>query len=99
MPRLRAPERAVLTFTRRPARREADAHLAIGDAGHGNPSQLACRDAYTNFAGGIYTDVLVELGTSLLQRNRLGLSARRVDIYPDMPDHPVWPTIGNQDTY
>ncbi len=74
---------------------------AIGDAGTATVSQLAVRDAYYNFAAGLYTDVWLMLGDNAYYSGTDSNYQRDVfDIYPDLlRTTPVWPTIGNHDTY
>lgn len=72
----------------------------LGDSGTADVNARAVRNAYYNFAGSLYTDLLLMLGDNAYNN---GLDseyqAAVFDMYPEMLRQTVlWPTIGNHDT-
>jgi len=72
----------------------------IGDAGFGNSTQAAVRDAYANFAGSQYTDLWLMMGDNAYVNGTDSEYQRGVfDVYPRLlRQSPLWPTLGNHDT-
>jgi hypothetical protein len=71
----------------------------IGDAGTGEPNQLAVRDAYYKFAGSRHTDLWLQLGDNAYENGEdIDYQTKNFDIYKDLFRKSVcWPTIGNHD--
>lgn len=77
----------------------------LGDAGTAGPtgtnaSQSAVRDAYGNFTGGLYTDLILMLGDNAYN-NGTDLEYQRAvfNMYPAfLRQSNLWSTLGNHDT-
>lgn len=73
----------------------------IGDAGTGDSSQAAVKNAYLNHAGTTYTDLFLMLGDNAYN---VGLDSEYqtavFEMYPTILRQSfVWPTLGNHDAY
>ena len=71
----------------------------IGDSGTANANAAAVRDAYKQYAGSTYTDLMLMLGDNAYNDGKDDQYQRAVfDMYPGiLRQTPVWPTLGNHD--
>ncbi len=72
----------------------------LGDAGTGSAGQMAVRNAFFNFAGTRYTDLLLLLGDNAYNNGtEAEYQARHFDIYQNLLRSTVsFSTVGNHDT-
>ena len=72
----------------------------LGDSGEANPNAASVRNAYLNFNGNRYTDLLLMLGDNAYENGTDAEYQSAVfNTYPSMlRQTPLWPTIGNHDT-
>jgi len=78
----------------------APTHIWIlGDSGTANASAAAVRDAYLNYTGSNYTDLLLMLGDNAYNTGTDSeFQAAVFNMYPTvLRQTPLWPTLGNHD--